>query len=176
MFRRATHAGDPPMRIPVVLLTVLLPLQTMAVETKPVLTLAMAKTIADVCEAKADAEGWRKVNIAVYDDGGNLKLFRRQDGAFLHSIQIAQLKGRTSAGMPRTTRELGEINWSRGDRPYGIEQVPGLVVFPGGVPIVTASGHQIGGVGVSGATGDQDEACAKAGIAAIGEALATPAP
>jgi len=142
-----------------------------AIGTKPTLTLAMAKKIADVCEAKAMAEGWRKVNIAIYDDGGNLKLFRRQDGAFLHSIKIAQLKGHTSAGMPRSTRKLGEINYSKGDRPLGIEEVPGFVVFPGGLPIMTADGEQIGGIGVSGATGDQDEACAQAGIDAISDDL-----
>lgn len=142
-----------------------------AIETKPYLTLAMAKKIADVCEAKAIAEKWRNVNIAIYDDGGNLKLFRRQDNAFLHSIRIAQLKGQTSAGMPRSTRELGEINFANPARPLGIEHVPGLVVFPGGLPIMTAAGMQIGGVGVSGATADQDEACAAAGIAAISEML-----
>lgn len=142
-----------------------------ALETKPILTLAMAKTIADACEAKAAAEQWRKVNIAIYDDGGNLKLFRRQDGAFLHSIRIAQLKGQTSAGMPRSTRELGELNYSNSARPIGLEQVPGLVMFAGGLPIMTAAGEQIGGVGVSGATADQDEDCAAAGIAAISEML-----
>ena len=142
-----------------------------AIGTKPYLTLEMAKKIADVCEAKAIAEDWREINIAIYDDGGNLKLFRRQDGAFLHSIQIAQLKGHTSSGMPRSTRELGEINFSNPAHPLGIEQVPGLVVFPGGLPIMTAAGAQIGGVGVSGATADQDEACAAAGIAAISEML-----
>ena len=49
-----------------------------AVGTKPYLTLEMAKRKADACESKAKAEGWRRVNIAIYDDGGNLKLFRRQ--------------------------------------------------------------------------------------------------
>ena len=63
-----------------------------AVGTKPYLTLEMATKMADACEAKANAEEWRKVNIAIYDDGGNLKLFRRQDGAYLHSIKIAKLK------------------------------------------------------------------------------------
>ena len=142
-----------------------------ALETKPYLTLDMAKKMADACEAKAIAEGWRKINIAIFDDGGNLKLFRRQDGAFMHSIQIAHLKGRTSAGMPRSTRALGELNYSKGDRPYGIEQVPGFAVFPGGLPILTATGQQLGGIGISGATGDQDEECAQAALDAIADDL-----
>lgn len=143
-----------------------------AVETRPTLTLDMAKRMADACEALAAKEGWRKVNVAIYDDGGNLKLFRRQDGAFMHSIRIAQLKARTSAGIPRSTRALGDLTYSNPERPYGIEQVPGFVVFPGGLPILTGNGHQIGGIGVSGATGDQDEACAQAGIDAVAGDLA----
>ena len=141
-----------------------------ALDTKPVLSLTLAKKMADACEQKADAEGWRKINIAIYDDGGNLKLFRRQDNAFMHSIQIAQLKGRTSAGMPRSTRQLGAINYSK-EHPYGIEQVPGLVIFPGGLPILTADGVHLGGIGVSGATGDQDEQCAQAALDAVADEL-----
>jgi glc operon protein GlcG len=142
-----------------------------AIETKPYLTLDIAKKMADVCEAKAAAEGWRKINIAIYDDGGNLKLFRRQDGAFMHSIQIAKLKAHTSAGMPRSTRALGDIAYANPDRPHGIEQVPGFAVFPGGLPIIAGDGTQIGGIGVSGATGDQDEACAQAGLEAVADLL-----
>lgn len=159
------------MRSAILLLTMLMLNTAAALETKPYLTLAMAKKMADACEAKAVAEGWRKINIAIYDDGGNLKLFRRQDGAFMHSIQIAQLKGRTSAGMPRSTRALGEFTYADPQRPYGIEQVEGFAVFPGGLPILTAAGAQLGGIGVSGATGDQDEACAQAGIDAIADML-----
>lgn len=159
------------MRMIVIFLAFLISAASEALETKPVLSLATAQKMADACEAKAAAEGWRKVVIAIYDDGANLKLLRRQDGAFMHSIQIAQLKGRTSAGMPRSTRALGEINYSKPERPYGINNVPGFAVFPGGLPIVTEGGSQLGGIGVSGATGDQDEACAQAGLDAVSEML-----
>jgi len=156
------------------IITLIMPLLCLhaasALETKPYLTLEMATKMADACEAKAAAESWRKVNIAIYDDGGNLKLFRRQDGAFLHSIKIAKLKGHTSSGMPRSTRKLGEINFSKVP-PLGIDNVPGFVIFPGGLPILTDNGDQIGGIGVSGATGDQDEACGQAGLDAIAQLL-----
>ena len=142
-----------------------------AVGTKPYLTLEMAKRMADACESKAKAEGWRRVNIAIYDDGGNLKLFRRQDGSFMHSIQSAMLKGRTSAGLPRTTRALGALNYADPKRPRGIDQVPGFVVFPGGMPIIAGDGTQIGGIGVSGATGEQDEICAQVGLDEVADLL-----
>jgi len=42
----------------------------------------------------------------------------------------------------------------------------GVTASPGGVPIFV-DGKVIGAVGVSGVTGDQDEQCAKAGIAGM---------
>src|SRR5258708_11398797 len=54
----------------------------MALEQRPILTLEVAKKMAVACEAKAKQEGW-KMNIAIVDNGGNLKKFLRQDDAFL---------------------------------------------------------------------------------------------
>jgi hypothetical protein len=48
----------------------------MALETKPVLSLQIAKKIADASEAKAVKEGWN-MDIAIVDDGANLLLFPR---------------------------------------------------------------------------------------------------
>jgi uncharacterized protein GlcG (DUF336 family) len=138
----------------------------LAQDTKTVLTLATAKVMADACEQKAKAEGWKMV-IAVVDDGGNLKYLSRMDGSFLVSVEIARLKAETSARLPVSSRKLGEIAQSV----KGIELVPGLVIFPGGLPIFTSSGAQLGGIGVSGASGDQDEVCAQAGIDAAKNVL-----
>jgi glc operon protein GlcG len=169
----SSHASEKklPFYLVCLFLLVFSPISALPLPQKPYLTLDMANLIADACEQKAQSEGWRKVNIAIYDEGANLKLFRRQDGSYLHSIKIAQLKGHTSAGLPRSTRSLGVLNYKNPEKPYGIEEVPGLVIFPGGLPIITRTGYQIGGVGVSGATGDQDEQCARAGINAIRELL-----
>lgn len=145
-----------------------------AIDQKSVLSLAMAETMADACEAMAKAEGWRPVNIAIYDDGGNLKLFRRQDGAFLGSIQVAQMKGHTSTMFPFPTRLVADLGYGTEGQPAplpGIVEVPGIIAFAGGLPIMTAGGQQIGGIGISGATADEDEACAQAGIDAIADML-----
>ena len=145
-----------------------------ALEQKPIITLDMAKTMADACEA-ARAEGkWRPLNIAIYDDGGNLKLFRRQENAFLGSIQISQMKGHSSAMFPFPTRLFGDLAFGKdgGAAPIpGIAFVPGIASFAGGLPIMTAGGQQIGSIGVSGASADEDEMCAKAGIDAIADML-----
>ena len=53
----------------------------------------------------------------------------------------------------------------------GFALVPGVIAFPGGLPISTADNVQIGAIGVSGGTGDQDEMCAQAGIDAAKDSL-----
>jgi uncharacterized protein GlcG (DUF336 family) len=145
-----------------------------ALDQKPVLTLDMANQIVAACVALATAEEWRPVNVAVFDDGGNLKAFQRMDNAFLGSIQIAQMKGHTSTVFPLPTRVVAELAYGKDGEPGllpGISEIPGIAAFPGGVPIMTGDGHQLGGVGVSGASGDQDEQCAQTGIAAIASML-----
>ena len=135
--------------------------------------LATAKRMADACEAKATQEGW-KMNIAVVDGGADLVLFRRMDGAFLGSVDIAQMKAQSSAMFPFPTRGLGEIAFGKDGEPGrtpGLAFVPGLAAFPGGLPVKTADGAHIGAIGVSGGTGDEDEACAQAALDAVADQL-----
>jgi glc operon protein GlcG len=135
--------------------------------------LAIAEKMADACAAKATQEGW-KMNIAVVDGGADLVLFRRMDGAFLGSVDIAQMKAETSAKFPMPSRALGEIAFGKDGEPGrapGLAFVPGLAAFPGGLPINTADGAHIGAIGVSGGTGDQDEQCAQAGLDAVADQL-----
>jgi glc operon protein GlcG len=138
----------------------------LAQEKKTVLGIDTAKKIAAGCVAKAKAEGWR-MNIAIVDDGGNLKYFERMDGSFRGSIEIAQLKANTSSMFPFPSKMLGEI----AQRVPGIAHVPGLVTFEGGVPIKTAGGEHIGAIGVSGASSEQDGICAQAGLEAAKDDL-----
>lgn len=145
------------------------------IKNKRVLTLDMAKAMADGCEAHfAKQTDWRTLNIAIVDDGGKLKLFRRMDNSFLLSIDIAMLKANTSAGLPFPSRLVGELAFGKEGKPGpvpGIADIPGVAAFPGGLPIITKDGQHIGGIGVSGATGDQDEECAQAGLNAVKDML-----
>jgi glc operon protein GlcG len=145
----------------------------MAMETKPTLTLDLAKKMAAACEAKAKQENW-KMNIAVVNDGANLVYFEHMDGAFLGSIYISQHKAMTSANFPFPTRTFGELAFGKEGKPGmvpGIADVPGIITFAGGLPIMAANKVQIGGIGVSGGTSDQDEECAKAGLNAAADDL-----
>ena len=139
-----------------------------AVEMRPVLTLDMAKKMAQACESRATVEGWR-MNIAIMDAGGNLIYFQRMDRAFLKSIEITILKAETSAGFPFSTKVVEEI---AATRVPGIAHVPGVAAFEGGLPVMTASGEHIGSIGVSGAPASDDGLCAQAGIDAIAAELA----
>ena len=56
-------------------------------------------------------------------------------------------------------------------RPLGIATVDFLVPFPGGLPIRAQNGDLIGAIGVSGATGDQDEECAQAALDSVKDML-----
>jgi glc operon protein GlcG len=141
----------------------------MALETKPTLTLDLAKRMAAACEAKAKQEKWL-MNIAVVDDGANLVYFEQMDGAFKGSAYISQHKATTSANFPFPTRMFGELAFGKEGKPPtvpGIADVPGIITFAGGLPIMTANKVHIGGIGVSGGTSDQDEDCAKAGLDAV---------
>ena len=129
----------------------------------------------------AEANGWR-INVAVVDRSGNLMSFLRMPGAFLHSIDIAIDKAYTAASFGFSTKDwMSHIGHDDGmkfgfspppppppppPRPPPPPPRPRLVVFGGGLPI-PAGGDWIGGIGVSGASEAEDEACARAGLAAI---------
>ena len=145
-----------------------------SLKMKPVINLSFAKIMADACEEDQKNSGYNPVNIAILDDGGDLVLFRRQNNAFLLSIDIATKKAKSAAGIPYPTRLVEEIVYGKDGKPG---RVPGLVhskdivAFAGGMPIKTKSGVLIGAIGVSGATADQDEQCADAALKAVEDIL-----
>lgn len=144
-------------------------------EDRPLLTLDMAKRMADACEAHRERAGdWRPIIIAIVDRGADLVLLRRQDDAFLGSIDIATGKAVTAARLPFPTRTLAGIIYGEGGNPGrapGLVATPGVMPLPGGLPVRNQAGQMVGAIGVSGATGDQDEECAQAGIDAVARML-----
>lgn len=134
-----------------------------AQEMRPTITAATAKKMADACEAKSRTEGWKMI-IAIVDEGGNLKYFRRMDGSYLGSIQIANLKANTAAALPFSTKQLYDIAEKHVP---GLFHVPGFLMLEGGLPIMNGKGQQIGAIGVSGATAEQDGICAQVAVDAV---------
>jgi glc operon protein GlcG len=144
-----------------------------ALDKKPVITLDLAKKMIAGCETKAQQQGW-KMNIAIVDNGANLITFERMDGAFLGSGYVAQHKAMSSVNIPVPTRTIAEIAYGKDQQPPrlpGIALIPGIIAFPGGLPVMTADKTLIGAIGVSGSTSDNDEICAQAGLDAVKDLL-----
>jgi uncharacterized protein GlcG (DUF336 family) len=107
-----------------------------------------------------------RVNAAVVDRGGNLMAFGRMNGAFLHSIEIAIDKAYTAASFGFPTSQWMSVFAGNEGLKIGITSRPRVVVLGGGVPI--QDGDVVcGGIGVSGASEEQDALCALAGVKAL---------
>lgn len=106
------------------------------------------------------------MNIAVYDDGANLKAFERMDGALLGSLDIAMNKARTAALFGFNTEALYDFSKPGGTSPGFDRSNGGLTVFAGGIPVRDHDGRLLGAVGISGGAVTQDFEVAEAAAAA----------
>ncbi len=132
------------------------------------LSLNMAKKMADAAENMAITRSL-KIVIAIMDNHGNLKYYRRMDNNNMVSVRMAPLKALTSASIPISTKELALKNEKLPNLPY--LGVPGIVLLEGGLPIITKDGEHIGSIGISGATPELDGICAQAAIDAVIDSL-----
>ena len=131
--------------------------------TKAQLSVAQAEMIADTCVTSFQASKKTSIAVTVFDTAGSLLAFRRMDGVATGIVETAMNKGRGAALFGFTTREMR--NWAISNP--SVTLLPGFSGLTGGVPIKTPSGELLGGVGVSGASSDEDEACAINGIRSV---------
>jgi uncharacterized protein GlcG (DUF336 family) len=138
-----------------------------------VLPLSMAGKAIQASLDACSKDGY-KVSVSVADRAGVLRAMSRADGAGPHTVDSSRKKAYTAASLRRSTTELAEL----------INKVPTLqalgkmndhvLMLGGGFPI-EIDGEIVGGIGVSGAPGTHlDDACALAGLAAIGAAPKVP--
>ena len=129
------------------------------------LTLAEANTIVQGALDRAREMNIR-ISVAVCDAGGRLMAFNRMDNAIWASVYGCQGKAIASVAFGRASGELAE----RAGSPIvqGIAAAEGGHMIPsqGAVPIVR-SGVVVGACGVGGGTAQQDEDCARAGVAKV---------
>jgi uncharacterized protein GlcG (DUF336 family) len=124
--------------------------------------------------ARAALESCRKagyqVGVAVVDRAGLPQVFLRDRYAGAHTVQVAVDKAWTAASFRIPTTALA-AETQAGKPMSGIRGQPRVVAAGGGL-VIEAAGSVVGAIAVSGAPGgDADDACAKAGIAAIADAL-----
>ena len=104
------------------------------------------------------------ISFAVVDESGILAYFHREPGAISVSIGIAQNKAYSAVALGMSTGDLAEHAAPSGSL-FGINTVdPKLVIFGGGFPLIL-DGKVVGGIGVSGASVEDDEKIARAAIA-----------
>ena len=134
-------------------------------------SLKQASTIIEASFAKGLELNAKPLTVAILDQGGQLKAFKRQDGSSLLRPEIAMGKAWGALGMGQNSRQLGEVAAERPSFIAAAVAASGgrLVPVPGGVLIrEVAEGEICGAVGISGDTSDLDAECAIAGIAAAG--------
>jgi uncharacterized protein GlcG (DUF336 family) len=132
------------------------------------MTVDLASALRMIAAAHAEAEERSiLVSAAVVDAGGNLVAFGRMDGAEIAGPVLAVDKAYTAVANRIATSELATLAAPGGEL-FGLHANGGgrFVIFGGGVPIAI-EGVVVGGVGVSGASAAEDEACALAALAAL---------
>jgi len=129
-------------------------------------TLNDARNVIAAAEKKA-MEIRQPMNIAVADAGGNLVAHVRMDGAWIGSIDISINKAFTARAFDIATKDLAK-QAQPGGQFYGIHvsNKGRVMIFAGGVPL-KRHGQVEGAIGVSGGSGEQDQAVAEAGAAAF---------
>jgi len=130
------------------------------------LTLEIADRIADGTLAAGRAKGAQPLTVVVLDAGGHVVVVKRSDNSGILRFEIAFGKAYGALGFGLPSRTL----FARAaDNPNFFTAVSAaaqgrIVPNPGGVLLRDGAGRIVGAVGVSGDTGDMDEACAVAGI------------
>lgn len=127
------------------------------------LTLSDANRMVQAAIAEAEKINI-KLSVAVVDAGGHLLAFNRMEGAIFISAVAAQGKaigsvgfGRDSSAIPGDSPVIQAIMATQGGR---------IIPAQGALPIVQ-NGEVVGAIGGSGGTSQQDEDCARVGLAAL---------
>jgi len=146
------------------LIVTLMPLLSAAdLPSKKSLNLAAIKT---TMVAAAESEAQKRnvqVTICIVDESGNLLFLQKADGAGLNTIQFAKKKARHSALYKQPSKAAAD-QLKSGD--LQVLAFPDAFPNQGGLPI-QVGGQTIGGIGVSGAPSEVDEAIGRVALEAL---------
>lgn len=124
--------------------------------------LEKAKKLIAAVEERAKTQGKHAV-IAVCNAEGNPIAVHVMDGAFLVSYEVAVKKAYTAVAVKMSTMELSAL-CQPGGTFYGLQALDKVITFGGGIPLYS-DGAIVGGLGVSGGTGEEDHDLALYGAA-----------
>lgn len=138
------------------------------IQTMDRVTLDIAKKLIEKIEGYATSVG-KKAVVAVCGPDGNPIAVHVMDGAFLVSFDVAVKKAYTAVSVKMSTMELGKLV-QPGQTFAGLEQIEKdkLVFFGGGVPLF-AGDKLVGGLGISGGTGEEDHDIAEYALSVFEE-------
>jgi len=106
--------------------------------------------------------------VAVVDRAGQVLVILRDEQATAQQAEMARRKAYTARMFRTTTLEFQKRT---SDPSYAAQRdIADILALGGGVPIQVGN-DTIGGVGSSGSTQTQDDACAKAGVAKVADHL-----
>ncbi len=132
--------------------------------------LVAATRASEVCLEK----GFR-TTVTVVDQRAQPRVQLMREGAFPHSVDTSRRKAITAASRREPTAKIEAENAHEPTLGAVFNEI-GLITLSGGLPILY-KGAVVGGIGVSGAPGedsqgrDLDDLCGKAGLAAIADKL-----
>ena len=133
------------------------------------ITLDSAKRLIEKIEQEALRRNKPSV-IAICSPDGNPVAVHVMDGSFLVSFDMAVKKAYTSVAVKMSTMELSRLT-QPGQTFYGLGKMSdNIVIFGGGVPLKVGD-TIIGGLGISGGTGEEDNSLAEYGLQVLNEVL-----
>jgi uncharacterized protein GlcG (DUF336 family) len=132
------------------------------------LTLDIAKTIADGAIATCAAKGYGTSAVVVDRDGATI-VAMRGDKASPHTMENARRKAYTAMTFKQPTAEYAKKLEDPKSVAHQQVTLPNVIAIPGGVPI-KAGDEVIGGIGVSGSPGVDDD-CVQGGLDKVKDQL-----
>jgi uncharacterized protein GlcG (DUF336 family) len=131
------------------------------------LSFVLAKTIAEAAMAECKAKGFDTA-VAVVDRAGQVLVLLRHENASVQMLEMARRKAYTARMFRTNTMEFQKRT---ADPMFAAQRdVTDILALGGGEPIQIGA-EVIGGVGSSGSSQVQDDACARAGAAKAADLL-----
>jgi uncharacterized protein GlcG (DUF336 family) len=135
--------------------------------TQKVLSLGLARTIAEAALSECKSKGFA-TSVAVVDRAGQVLVLLRDENASAQTSEMSRRKAYTARMFRTSTMEFQKRT---ADPLYAAQRdVADILALGGGVPIQIGD-DVIGGVGSSGSSQVQDDACARAGVAKVADLL-----